>query len=115
MTRKRGPCTEHKMSDTEFERLNFIMDVTAPLLVDTIERFMNGCAAAGIQKKVAGAAFSAFLMTNIAKTLAMASGMRLDEIDIERLRDISQDVCQSLSMQVGQYIMEENEKHVRGN
>lgn len=115
MKKKLEPCSTHSMTGVEFERLQIIMEKTAPLLADTIGLFMSGCKAAGMTRKVAASAFSLFMITNVAKVAAMSAGMSTDDIDMDQLRDISDSVYADLFAQVGQYIMDENQKHARRN
>ena len=115
MSKKHGPCSNHDMTPLEFQRLEIIMATTAPLLAATIVHFMSGCKAAGMTRKVAASAFSLFMITNVAKVAAMSAGMSTEDIDMDELRDISDAVYADLFAQVGQYIMDENQKHARRN
>ncbi len=115
MKKKLEPCSTHSMTGVEFERLQIIMEKTAPLLADTIGLFMSGCKAAGMTQKVAASAFSLFMITNVAKVTAMSSGMSHEDIDMEKLRDTAADAYAVLMTQLGQYIVDENQKHARRN
>ena len=101
---------EYRMTDREVKLLESIADRVAPKFAQLFAQFLRECVEAGVKPTVAGSALSLFVLTNTTRLLTMTSGIPLDELDMETMRDIAARVQEHLTVEVSAYIDNENDK-----
>jgi hypothetical protein len=100
---------EHVLTLAEVAKLNKITPVIAEPLSLITALFMRKCKEAGIDKKVAAQAFSLYIMSNLARVMAIASGMPPDVIDHSKMEDFAHSASTALAIDVSKYITQCND------
>ena len=101
---------EHELTERDVELLQMISGRSAGAFGRTIGVFMNLAIEEGFPERVAGAAFSVFLLSNLTKALLLCSGMPSEEINDDEVIKISSKAHEFLSGEVGKFIETGNAK-----
>lgn len=100
---------EHVLTSAEVAHLNEITPIIAEPLSMITELFMTKCKAAGIPKRVAAQAFSLYVMSNLARVMAMVSGMPTSLIDHDHMEGLAHTHLTALAIDVSEYIRKCND------
>ena len=107
---KRKHTSEFELTERDAKFMQKVAANATPDFVRSMSVFLLACERNGYSKKVSAAAFSAFMLSNLVKLLALASGVQADELDRKALGDITCKVQETLATLVSEWIDKGNER-----
>lgn len=106
--KKRKLISSHNLTELDLDFLRNTSAKATPAFVRSMSIFLTGCQSKGYSNKVAAAAFSAWMLENLVKLLALASGIPADALDSDAIGDITNKSQEALATLVSAYIDKEN-------
>lgn len=104
----KGPnkMREHEVTAKEMKRLQQIADDATPAFAETVAIFLERSITSGIDRRVAAAAFSLFVLTNLTRVIAMCSRVPSDAINQEEMKRIAAETQEFIARRLDVFIRE---------
>lgn len=96
--------TRHKLTEDEYQALTQATDKAHPLLAELFSGFIHDAGQAGMDHAVIGAALAQYMLVNLARTLAICSGLTAAELDDEGLKILAARVQRKLVQDISEYV-----------
>lgn len=101
---------EHELTDRERDVLQHAANAATDAFAASIATFMQECVRNGLHPRICGAGFSMYAIANIAKVMAICSGIPREEVDTEVTNNAADETHQHLVKLMSEYIVKGNQQ-----